>query len=359
MTLHTRTSPRHLLAAALAVLAVTTGHAASTSDPLFREAQGSRQGIHAVMMGAACAGDRVVAVGERGLILWSDDAGTKWHQAVSPTSVTLTSVRFADAHNGWAVGHGGAVLATHDGGQSWQMQMDGRELALRAMAGAQQRNDNQALKEAMRLVHDGPDKPFLDLEVSDAQHAVAVGAYNIAIQTADGGRSWQSIGWRLDNPKALHLYAVRARGNTMLIAGEEGLVLLSDDRGEHFRRVTTPYAGSWFTAELPADREIVLAGLRGNLWRSVDDGATWSAVVAPSPQSFTASAVHIDAQGQTDVLLATQGGSLDRLRDGTLRAVPAPLLPPTGGLLSLPDGRLMALTFRGAIFVAASNETQE
>ena len=82
-----------------------------------------------VLIDLARAGERLVAVGERGLVLLSDDHGQSWRQAAVPVSVSLSAVQFVDAHSGWAIGHAGVVLATRDGGESWVVQLDGRRAA--------------------------------------------------------------------------------------------------------------------------------------------------------------------------------------------------------------------------------------
>jgi len=60
--------------------------------------------------------NRLVAVGEHGVAIYSDDNGTSWTQASVPVNVTLTCVSFATAKIGWAAGHYGVVLNTQDGG---------------------------------------------------------------------------------------------------------------------------------------------------------------------------------------------------------------------------------------------------
>lgn len=112
------------------------------------------------MQSAARAGDRMVAVGERGLIVVSDDRSATWRQVPSPVSVALTTVRFADALHGVAVGHGGTVLTTGDGGLNWAVRLDGRRVAQLALDAAKVSGDALRLKDAQRLVTDGPDKPF-------------------------------------------------------------------------------------------------------------------------------------------------------------------------------------------------------
>jgi len=72
-----------------------------------------------LLLDLAQAGDRLVAVGERGHVLLSDDEGVTWRQAKSvPTRAMLTAVYFADGEYGWAVGHDETILNTVDGGET-------------------------------------------------------------------------------------------------------------------------------------------------------------------------------------------------------------------------------------------------
>ena len=301
----------------------------------------------AVLLGAARAGSRIVAVGERGIVILSDDEAQHWRQVGVPVSVTLTAVRFADKDHGYALGHGGTVLGTSDGGQSWKRLLDGRQLAQVVLAAAKAGGDAAALKSADRLVNDGPDKPLLDLLVFDAKRVLAVGAYGIAMYTQDGGASWSTWRARLDNPKELHLYAIRRRGDRILIAGEQGLVLESLDGGASFRRLSTPYPGSFFTVELPDDKTIVLAGLRGNAWRSTDAHENWVRIASPVPVSITASAIGADDA----VLFANQAGMVLGLEGETLKPLNAGALPPLNFVLPLGKGRVLAPSIQGIVLV--------
>jgi len=309
--------------------------AAPVGAALERPAVQSPAAAHAVLQAAAQAGEWLVAVGERGIVLRSNDQGKTWLQVNVPVSVGLTAVRFTDAKQGWIVGHGGVVLSSADGGKTWSKQFDGLQAAQAMLQGAKASGDAKAQAEAERLVADGADKPFLDLHFFDAQHGLIVGAYNLAFETHDAGKTWQSISGRLDNPRSLHLYSVRARGSEVVIVGEQGLVLRSTDGAKSFQRLTTPYKGSFFTAELPGATDIVVAGLRGNVWKSADAGVSWAQVASPMPASITASAV--DAQGR--LWLATQAGLVWQLVK----------LPPLNGLLLLGNGQALALSSAGAI----------
>jgi photosystem II stability/assembly factor-like uncharacterized protein len=318
--------------------------AAPVGSALDRPALATRQAAQSVLLGAAQAGERLVAVGERGIVVLSDDNGRTWQQAQVPVSVTLTAVRFTDARHGIAVGHGATVLTTEDAGSTWTRRLDGRRAADLALQAAQAGGDPKAVQVAQQFVQDGPDKPLLDVLTLDTQRALAIGAYGLLLGTEDGGRTWASWMSRLDNPRGLHLYAVRARGPRIVIAGEQGLLFVSDDGGRSFVRLVTPYNGSFFTAELPADGEIVVAGLRGNVWRSTDSGGRWTQLPTPMPASVTGSALRADGS----VLLVNQAGAVLAGRDGPFVALKTAPMAPLSAVLVRRDGSLLALGLRGA-----------
>lgn len=348
-----------------AAMAATDRGAAQGSAPgavvaaQLRPALVSRSAAQSVMLGAAHAGARIVAVGERGIILLSDDNGKRWQQADVPVSVSLTAVRFADARNGVAVGHAGVVLTTSDGGAHWQRVLDGQQLAaiaLQAAKAAANANATSgtaaALRDAERLVADGADKPLLDVCLLPNNRILAVGAYGLAFASEDGGRTWSSWMDRISNPKGLHLNTVRASGDTILIAGERGLALLSTDAGRSFRALNVPYQGSFFTAELSGDNTMLLAGLRGNAWRSADAGRSWQQLANPMPVTVTASARRSDGS----LVLANQAGMLLAVRDQALVPISAAPLPPLNAVLDLNNGGLLALSIQGILPAAGDKQ---
>lgn len=338
-----------------ALVAGAALHAACLAQPvadaLQRPALAVRDPARAVLLAAAAAGGRLVAVGERGLIALSDDQGASWRQAPCPVSVTLTAVQFADARHGVAVGHGGVVLATEDGGTTWSLRLDGRRVAELAAAAA----DSPALqREAERLKADGPDKPFLDVLLWDARRWLVAGAYGLAFETRDAGRSWQPWMSRLPNPRALHWYVLRRQGDTLLMAGEQGLLVRSTDDGARFEALASPYKGSWFGGAMLADGQWLLAGLRGNVWRTADAGTSWSPL--PSPQAASVTAVTtLPAAAGGRVLLATQAGLVLTLSEGALKPLnPGAPVPMPAALLPLRDGRVLSLGMGGVVPLAAA-----
>lgn len=333
------------MAAALAAAGYACA-AAPVGDALQRPALSVKAPQRSVLLSAAEAGQRIVAVGERGLVILSDDRGASWRQVPSPVSVTLTTVRFADARHGVAVGHGGTVLTTRDAGASWTVRLDGRRLADLAKAAAATPGEQQ---EAERLIADGPDKPFLDVLLWDAQRMLAVGAYGLAFYSADAGATWSPWMARLPNPKALHWYAARRVGDTLLLAGEQGLLARSDDGGQRFEPLTTPYKGSWFAAEIQPDGQFVVGGLRGQVWRSADRGQQWTALPSPVPATITSMAASPDG----GLLLATQAGVVMRLDRDALAPLKVAPVPMPAALLPLRGGPLLSLGVAGVVPVAA------
>lgn len=341
--------------------AVLTGlsaqaQATPVGDSLDRPALATRLGPASVLLAAAQAGPTTVAVGERGLVLLSNDPARSWRQAQVPVSVTLTAVRFADERHGIAVGHAGVVLSTDDGGQSWQQRLNGRQIAQALLdeARASQQTGPQPgtqplpLAQAERLVQDGADKPLLDVALLSSRRALAVGAYGLAMASEDGGQHWGPWSGRLDNPKGLHLYAVRHRGSAILLAGEQGLLLYSGDDGAHFQRLPSPYAGSFFTAEMLSPTEFVVAGLRGQIWHTRDAGQHWQPIANPVPASITGSVQGADGQ----LWWVNQAGLLLQLRQGALQPVNATPLAPLSAVLPLAGGRWLTLGFQGAVLLA-------
>lgn len=198
------------------------------------------------------AGQRLLTVGDRGHILYSDDDGQQWLQARVPTQQLLTAVYFIDERYGWAVGHDALILATRDGGATWARQYDDLE----------------------------QEAPLLDIWFKDRNHGYAVGAYGMLLETLDGGKEWQRIDERIENEDGFHLNAISAVGDAgIFIVGEMGLMFRSADWGQSWETLEGPYQGSLFGIIAGQQADHVLAyGLRGHIFRSIDFGESWDEV---------------------------------------------------------------------------------
>lgn len=261
----------------------------------------------ATVTGIAAFGSTLVAVGPRGVILRSADAGGTWQQVVAPVSADLTSVRFSGASTVWAVGHDAVILKSTDGGLNWTRVLDGR-LLLKTLQAAAQSNPGLA-KDVERTMAQSatPDvwpTAILDLMFLDADRGFAVGAFGLLLATTDGGKSWQAWMDRAENDRLFHLYAVRGDAARPYIAGEQGLLLRMDESGQRFVKVQTPYNGSFFGVEA-AGSQVLAYGLRGNAFHSTDGGTTWRRLETGTDANLVAAGLRSGS-----VWLATQKGDI-------------------------------------------------
>ena len=261
--------PHLALAAALAVVAWAAGAQPPAPQPPPRSAEHARLAAHTLLIALAAAGERLVAVGDRGVIVHSEDGGSSWTQAASvPVQALLTGVCFFDPAHGLAVGHDEVILTTADAGENW------------------------------RLVHYAPEaqRPLLDVWCGAGGKAIAIGAYSTYLTSADGGASWSERQFAPGPaarpagapPAARASSAIEESGGgyhlnrivgasaaRLYIAGEAGHLYRSEDSGDHWQELASPYAGSFFDVLPLAGNALLACGLRGNLYRSEDAGASW------------------------------------------------------------------------------------
>lgn len=338
-----------MLGAVLRAQALGAAPALAGDDPMHKAAQPSRLAARSVLVAAARAGSRLVAVGERGHVLLSDDQGRSWRQARVPVSVTLTAVRFVDAKLGWAVGHSGVILHSSDGGESWVKQLDGQQ-ALDLLG--QLADADAALRDRIeRQRQDGPDKPFLALHFSDARRGLAVGAYGLAFETVDGGAHWQPAVQAIPNPDERHLYVLHERADGLYLAGEQGQMWRRAPGEARFASLQTPFQSTVFELLSSPDGALLAMGLGGKLHRSADQGRSWSSSEPAGKAALTAAVPLPDG-----LAIASEAGLLLLSRDGGQSFQPLAQPPfPTAGLAAGGDGQLLAVGPLGAQMISMNS----
>lgn len=290
------------------------GPAGALDDVMDRASIVSKRAAQSLLLGVTRAGDRLIAVGERGVVLLSDDNGMSWRQARVPVSVTLTSVRFVSDRRGWATGHSGVLLQTTDGGETWSKQLDGTRIAKIVLDGELAKGaaaDPKELAEARRLVEEGPDKPLLDVLFLSPQVGFIAGAYGLLLRTDDEGRTWAPWQSRVPNVEGRHLNRMMSANGGIYIVGERGAAYFSGDGGNSFMELKSPYTGSFFGAVVASGEAVIIYGLRGNAYLVSGLGNRWEKINASSPATFSAS-VRL-ASGET--ILANQIGGLWRTKE--------------------------------------------
>lgn len=196
-----------------------------------------------------------IIVGDFGLVLRTTDGGATWTVA-RPTSEILNDVCFVNAAQGWAVGSAGTVLSTGDAGQTWT---------------AQTTPTTQHL---------------LAVHFADLLHGWAVGRSGTIIATSSSGTTWtqQTSGTTRD------LYDVCSEtpnSATTLWAVGGWTMLRTTDGGATWSPVTPPsgHAHVTYTAvDGPWNGAMIATaigddanwGESGGVWLTSDAGATWT-----------------------------------------------------------------------------------
>ena len=229
-----------------------------------RPAQAWAAPTRMMLLDATRAGKRIVAVGEHGIVLLSDDEGKTYRQARSvPVSATLSAVTFTDDRFGWAVGQWGVILATRDGGETW----------------SKQRMDTAV------------DQPLFSVLFTNERDGIAVGLWSLMLQTHDGGRTWArtTLPRPPDGGKAdRNLYhAFADQKGALYVSAEQGTVLRSTDGGANWDYLATGGRGSLWSGVAMPDGRIVVGGLLGSLFQSSDGGQTWQPLKTGTKSSIT------------------------------------------------------------------------
>lgn len=235
--------------------------------------------VKTLLLDIAAHGEKRIAVGSRGHILVSNDAGTTWTQAPHvPTLALLTAVTMVDERHAWVVGHDETILRTLDGGATWEKVHESIEAQ----------------------------RPLLDVWFADARRGVAIGAYSAYYTTSDGGATWAAQHFadlaapgQAKAPDATdedgvpidyHLNRIAQAGERLYIAAEAGHVYRSDDQGATWRTLPLPYDGSMYGLLPLGGDSLLVFGLRGHLFRTIDAGESWVKLPTGTVAMLTAGA---------------------------------------------------------------------
>jgi photosystem II stability/assembly factor-like uncharacterized protein len=226
-------------------------------------------------------GNRVLAAGEGGVTVMSNDAGVTWSTVGERLPQSFTRVRAVSSSLVFAVGPKGGLARSTDGGSTWS------ELGV------------------------STSEDVVDVSFADAFVGYAVDAAGTAFRTDNGGVSWQILNTGYSaTPQAVLALDPR----TVLLIGGRG-ILRSTDGGESFSRVRARIVATarLFNADRAGGR--VFAYGSKNIVASTNLGRTWKKVLRPR-KALLASLDFVSARNG---FVLGQDGQVFKTRNGGRR----------------------------------------
>ncbi len=202
---------------------------------------------------AAVSALQAWAVGAKGVIVHTTDAGLHWTAQASHVGSYLGSVDFVDPSHGWAGGLYGVVLRTSDGGRHWHSTRE-------AKAGL-----------------------VTQLSFADAAHGLALGRNSGGfLVTATGGRTWSFHRFStLGRQVGVTTLLLRDASHGLLIAQPGPQCFTTSDGGLTWQPGSVIpggdlLAGHQYVAVAGSGADLCAVGRFGDVATSSDGGVTWS-----------------------------------------------------------------------------------
>lgn len=250
-------------------------------------------------------GSKVVAVGDRGLVLRSEDGGAEWTREVVPGAAAIFGVALV-GETTIAVGGQGSIYV-HSAGAGWKKVETGTKERLLNVAGNKDglafavgafgtvlRSDDfgQTWRNGApdwRCVGDvnagggslsgaAGEPTMFAVQVFDNGTVFIGGELGFILRSLDGGSNWQMVNQAIASVDtiAATVNAVRVRDDGVGFAvGQAGLLLKTEDLGATWTPVQAPTTGNLNSVDSLSNGSVIAVGMRTAV-RSDDDGRTWT-----------------------------------------------------------------------------------
>lgn len=227
---------------------------------------------------AACPDGGFAALDGRGHVFASGDQGESWTMHALESPEPPQAITCDAAGRLWVVGGFSTILVSDDGGQSWQDRSIGEDLILTS------------------------------IQFADADRGYALGEFGSVYATVDGGQNWAALPPIPGEfyPQAA-LFTDAAQG---WVVGLDGAVMHTADGGQNWTKQPSGTAVGLFGLAILPGGKVVAVGDRATVLSAAGDG--WTPVQSPvAGAPFLTSAVAI---GPDTILAAGAAGTLTQIR---------------------------------------------
>jgi photosystem II stability/assembly factor-like uncharacterized protein len=188
----------------------------------------------------------VFAVGPNGALARSTDGGHTWSALGVSTSEDVIDVSFADAFVGYVVDSAGTVLRTDNGGLSWQILNTGYSSTPQAVLAL------------------------------GTQDLLLIGGRGI-LRSTDGGQTFTRVRARI--VASTRLFNVDRAGGRVFAYGSKNIIA-SADRGRTWTKVLRPRKALLASLDFVSSRTGYVLGQNGQVWKTRNGGRRWNDLAA-------------------------------------------------------------------------------
>ncbi len=193
--------------------------------------------------GLSVSGNSIIAVGDGGELIRSEDEGVSWiHEPKGGTDFLTITASYQNTIV--AAGRGGLIIRSHDHGKTWE--------------GVESRVTSDLFG-----------------SISTKSEVLVFGDKSTILRSNDDGLSWKTISFT-SGTYLIRTMTVSEEGRILLLGTNSGQIFRSDDSGASWRQVWENHGAAINYIASGSDNAVrVAVGDHGTLLRSIDGGLSW------------------------------------------------------------------------------------
>ncbi|RQO66290.1 hypothetical protein DBR43_29120 [Pedobacter sp. KBW06] len=239
----------------------------------------------------AYVNSRIIAVGNNGKILLSDNDGKDWKVINSGVSDSFSKIQMTDERTGYIIGYYGTILKTENGGDSW-FPISSPDMAYPYLNNFQFYSsligfafgENKLYKTIdggktwkKMNANFSSDRPY-SAAFTDENNGFICGSGKLLTRTKDGGVTWERITIADPGYNSAFNAITFVNSKTGYMTSSSGIVQKTIDGGNTWTKAGTYTDGSVTRINFTDEQNgYILSGFNGSsLYKTTDGGQSWS-----------------------------------------------------------------------------------